>query len=100
MALLALRIYRAYFSFLFAGACRYEPSCSRYAYQAIERFGAARGSWLALKRLLRCQPLSRNFGSDPVPETWGNMHSSSTQAAPEKRVAILVPAKRPTEVRS
>lgn len=67
-ALLALRIYKSYFSILFAGSCRFEPSCSRYAYEAIERFGLARGSWLALRRLLRCQPFSKSFGIDPVPE--------------------------------
>jgi len=67
-ALFALRVYKSYFSLLFAGSCRFEPTCSRYAYEAIERFGVMRGSWLALKRLLRCQPLSRKFGYDPVPE--------------------------------
>ena len=67
-ALLALRIYKLYFSVLFAGTCRFEPTCSVYAYQAIERFGVLHGSWLALKRLLRCHPLSRKFGYDPVPE--------------------------------
>jgi putative membrane protein insertion efficiency factor len=68
MALFALRFYKAYLSLLFAGACRFEPTCSRYSYEAIERFGVARGSWLALKRLGRCQPLSRKFGFDPVPD--------------------------------
>ncbi len=72
VALLALRFYKAYLSILFAGSCRFQPTCSRYAYAAIERFGVARGTWLALKRLLRCQPLSRKFGYDPVPETWEN----------------------------
>jgi uncharacterized protein len=67
-ALAALRIYKVYFSILFAGSCRFEPTCSRYAYEAIERFGVMRGSWMGLKRLLRCQPLSRKFGCDPVPE--------------------------------
>ncbi len=67
-ALAALRIYKVYLSFLFAGSCRFEPTCSRYAYEAIEQFGVMRGSWLGLKRLLRCHPLSRKFGYDPVPE--------------------------------
>src|SRR4029077_12461705 len=58
VALFALRGYKAYFSFLFAGSCRFEPSCSQYAYEAIERFGVARGVLLGSKRLLRCHPLS------------------------------------------
>jgi putative membrane protein insertion efficiency factor len=76
-ALFALRFYKAYLSILFAGSCRFEPTCSRYAYEAIERFGLARGVWLGLKRLLRCQPLSRKFGYDPVPEKWEEMPTSS-----------------------
>jgi len=67
-ALAALRIYKVYLSILFAGSCRFEPTCSRYAHEAIERFGVMRGSWMGLKRLMRCQPLSRKFGYDPVPE--------------------------------
>ena len=70
-ALLALRIYKAYLSVLFAGSCRFEPTCSMYMYEAIERFGLLRGSWMGSKRLLRCQPLSRKFGYDPVPEKTG-----------------------------
>ena len=77
-ALLALRFYKAYLSILFAGSCRFEPTCSRYAYEAIERFGVARGVWLGLKRLLRCHPLSRRFGYDPVPEKWEEMPTRST----------------------
>jgi putative membrane protein insertion efficiency factor len=76
-ALLALRFYKAYLSILFAGSCRFEPTCSRYAYEAIERFGVARGVWLGLKRLLRCHPLSRKFGYDPAPEKWEEMPISS-----------------------
>ncbi len=47
-------------------ACRFEPSCSRYAYTAIERHGALRGTWLAARRLARCQPWGGS-GYDPVP---------------------------------
>ena len=67
-ALLALRFYKAYLSILFAGNCRFHPSCSNYTYEAIERFGVARGVWLGLKRLARCQPFSRKFGYDPIPD--------------------------------
>lgn len=79
-ALLALRIYKAYFSVLFAGSCRFEPPCSGYAYGAIERFGLARGSWLALRRLLRCHPFSKSFGIDPVPEAQDDLPSLTTAA--------------------
>ena len=75
LALFELRFYKAYLSILFAGNCRFEPTCSRYAYGAIERFGVVRGVWLGTKRLLRCQPLSRKFGFDPVPEKWEIMSS-------------------------
>lgn len=47
--------------------CRFHPSCSAYAIEAIERHGGARGSWLAARRLARCQPFG-GFGVDPVPE--------------------------------
>lgn len=86
MALLALRFYKAYLSFLFAGSCRFEPTCSQYAYEAIERFGVARGVWLGLKRLLRCHPLSGKFGYDPVPEIDG---VGCMSAAQENVPAIL-----------
>lgn len=66
-ALFALRCYKAYLSVLFAGTCRFEPTCSQYAYQAIERFGVLRGVWLGSKRLARCHPFSGKFGFDPVP---------------------------------
>lgn len=49
------------------GACKYYPTCSQYGYQAVERFGVVRGSWLALKRVLRCHPWSRG-GIDDIPE--------------------------------
>lgn len=48
-------------------SCRYVPTCSQYAATAIERYGAWKGGWMALWRVLRCNPLSRG-GYDPVPE--------------------------------
>jgi putative membrane protein insertion efficiency factor len=80
VALLALRIYKSYLSILFAGSCRFEPTCSQYAYEAIERFGVLRGVWLGLKRLLRCHPLSRKFGYDPVPETWRDLTAHAQES--------------------
>jgi putative membrane protein insertion efficiency factor len=80
-ALFALRFYKAYLSLLLAGSCRYEPTCSRFAYEAIERFGVLRGSWLALKRLLRCHPFSGRFGLDPVPEQWPGIFSGKHKEA-------------------
>ena len=77
VALFLLSFYKVYLSAIFAGTCRYEPTCSRYAYQAIERFGVWRGGWLALRRLLRCHPLSARFGYDPVPEKWEEMRANS-----------------------
>ncbi|TMD57905.1 MAG: membrane protein insertion efficiency factor YidD [Chloroflexi bacterium] len=63
----ALRFYKAAVSPLLPPACRFTPTCSEYAYLAVERHGALRGSWLAARRLLRCHPLARG-GFDPVPE--------------------------------
>jgi hypothetical protein len=66
LALVALRLYKLLISPMFAGSCRFMPSCSDYAREAIIRFGALRGSMLALKRLARCHPLG-SHGFDPVP---------------------------------
>jgi uncharacterized protein len=71
-ALFALRFYKMYLSALMGGTCRFQPTCSNYAFEAVERFGVRRGCWLTLKRLARCQPLSRKFGFDPVPESWSS----------------------------
>ena len=65
--LLALRFYKASVSPMLPPACRYTPTCSEYAMVAVERYGAARGLWLATRRLLSCHPWSRG-GYDPVPE--------------------------------
>ena len=75
-ALGALRFYKAYLSLLVGGSCRFVPTCSMYAYEAVDRFGVARGSWLTLKRLLRCHPLSGKFGYDPVAESCEESHPS------------------------
>lgn len=65
--LLGLRFYKVAVSPLLPPACRFEPTCSEYARTAVERFGAGRGSWLALRRLARCHPFGGS-GWDPVPE--------------------------------
>lgn len=58
------------------GRCRFEPSCSHYAKDAIHVHGAGRGSWLALKRILRCGPWTKG-GFDPVPEKFQIPNSKS-----------------------
>jgi putative membrane protein insertion efficiency factor len=62
----AIRVYQIALSPLLAPACRFDPSCSSYAIEAVERHGALRGSWLAAKRVGRCHPWA-GFGYDPVP---------------------------------
>jgi hypothetical protein len=82
-ALYALRFYKAYLSLLIAGSCRYQPTCSQYTYEAIERFGVLGGSWLGFKRLMRCHPFSRRFGFDPVPEEWRGQQNSRDSHHPD-----------------
>ncbi len=61
-----VRGYKRYISPLLPDACIYSPTCSEYALEAIEKYGAAKGSWLAIRRILRCNPFHRG-GFDPVP---------------------------------
>jgi putative membrane protein insertion efficiency factor len=61
-----VRGYQILFSPLLPAACRYYPTCSVYAVEALERYGALRGSWLAMKRIGRCHPFHPG-GFDPVP---------------------------------
>lgn len=63
----AIRAYRLCLSPWLGRACRYEPTCSVYALEAIERFGPARGAWLAAGRVCRCHPWAGS-GYDPVPD--------------------------------
>jgi len=65
-ALWLLRGYKVALSPLFAGSCRFTPSCSEYAAGAIRAYGLMRGGWLALRRLARCHPFGGS-GVDPVP---------------------------------
>ncbi len=66
LLILGVRLYQVALSPLLGGSCRYFPSCSAYAIEALERHGAARGSWLAIRRIGRCHPF-RPGGYDPVP---------------------------------
>ena len=63
---LLVRGYQVLLSPYLGGRCRYHPSCSHYALDALRRHGAARGGWLALRRLGRCHPFG-GMGYDPVP---------------------------------
>jgi uncharacterized protein len=66
MAQLLIRLYQWTVSPLFGPRCRFYPSCSHYAHEALGRFGLMRGGWLALQRIARCHPFHPG-GWDPVP---------------------------------
>lgn len=66
LLILPIRLYQRYISPLTPPACRYTPTCSQYAVEAIQLHGPLRGSWLALRRILRCHPWGGS-GYDPVP---------------------------------
>ncbi len=61
-----IRLYRKFISPLFPPKCRFYPTCSAYAYEAIEKYGALKGGLLAVKRILKCHPFNKG-GYDPVP---------------------------------
>ncbi len=65
-----IRLYQKGISPYTPPSCKFNPTCSAYAYEAISRFGAVRGGWLTLKRLSKCHPFCKRSGYDPVPETW------------------------------
>ena len=66
LLLRCIRFYRRAISPLFPPRCRYIPTCSEYALEAVEKYGAVKGSFLAAKRILRCNPFHKG-GYDPVP---------------------------------
>jgi putative membrane protein insertion efficiency factor len=64
--LLLIRGYQHTLSHVFAGSCRFYPSCSQYTYEAVSRYGWLRGSWMGARRIARCHPFAKG-GYDPVP---------------------------------
>lgn len=66
LALGLIKLYQNTVSKITPPVCRFQPTCSQYAFEAIKRYGFARGSWLAAKRIARCNPFSEG-GYDPVP---------------------------------
>lgn len=66
LALALLRFYKRFISPALPSACRFEPTCSVYMYQAIEKYGVFKGGWMGIRRIARCHPLHPG-GYDPVP---------------------------------
>ena len=67
LLLRAIRFYQRFVSPACPARCRFRPTCSAYAYEAIQKYGALKGGWLALKRLSRCHPFYHGDIYDPVP---------------------------------
>ncbi|HFC92933.1 MAG TPA: membrane protein insertion efficiency factor YidD [Leucothrix mucor] len=65
--MMIIRGYQLFLSPMLGSHCRYAPSCSHYTHQAIAQYGAIKGAWMGLKRILRCHPWAEG-GYDPVPE--------------------------------
>ena len=66
IVLALIRFYKRFISPVLPSACRFEPTCSVYTYQAVEKYGVFKGGWLGIKRISRCHPLNPG-GYDPVP---------------------------------
>lgn len=79
-----VRAYRLLLSPWLGSACRFEPSCSAYALQALQQHGAAAGSYLTVARLVRCHPWCAG-GCDPVPDTAPKLFSALVPAHPHKK---------------
>lgn len=87
LLVLLVRGYQLLISPLFAGSCRFYPSCSAYAVQSLQRHGAIRGTWLSARRLLRCHPWNPG-GVDEVPQ------SRRSSTAPPSGMSATAPAHR------
>lgn len=84
-----IRVYQRFLSPLLGPSCRFSPTCSAYALQALQRYGILRGGWLAVRRISRCHPLNEG-GFDPVPGTDTNRAEEDAALAghkPENRSA-------------
>jgi len=81
-----VRFYQIFLGPFFGGACKFYPSCSKYAYEAIERHGVRRGFVLAMKRLGRCRPFTQG-GYDPVPDANGGEFRAAA-GEPRERTEI------------
>jgi len=90
--LFAVRVYQTSFSALMPSACKFYPSCSHYAAEAVQIHGARRGAWLALRRVLRCHPFTRG-GVDFVPDAGDSLRKSLSSAGFSLRIFGL--AKNP-----
>lgn len=98
MLLFGVRFYVMFLSPILGGACRFHPSCSNYAYEAVVRHGAIRGTALTMKRLLRCQPFSKG-GFDPVPELIykeDRLQEPKSTEICDAEMAVRTSAHRPT----
>jgi putative membrane protein insertion efficiency factor len=85
-ALRLLRLYKRWVSPAFPPSCRYTPTCSEYAMEAVERHGALRGAMMAAWRVLRCHPLAKG-GLDPVPHAGGRLGPSISRRNAARRVS-------------
>ncbi|NQW00718.1 MAG: membrane protein insertion efficiency factor YidD [Rhodospirillales bacterium] len=81
-----IRGYQLLISPIMAGSCRFEPTCSAYALDALSQHGPFVGSWLALKRILRCNPFG-GYGYDPVPQT---KHGDAAPCCASSHKKVLV----------
>jgi uncharacterized protein len=92
--LFAVRVYQAFFSAMMPSACKFYPTCSHYAAEALRIHGARRGSWLALRRVLRCHPFTRG-GVDLVPDAADLPHATKSSADFSRRGLDLAENQKP-----